>query len=131
MTDDSRQITQKRPARCFEDLVVYQKAFTLSLHIHKVSLKFPKIEQFALADQIRRCSKSICANIAEGYGKQKIFPAEFKRFLAMALGSSDEMRVWIHYCAALQYISHETANFWLEESRTISRMLQSLIYKSS
>jgi hypothetical protein len=49
-----------------EDLEVFRCAYRLSLEIHKSSLEFPRIEQFALADQLRRASKSICANLAEG-----------------------------------------------------------------
>ena len=55
--------------KSFEDLAVFQRAYALSLVIHKVSLGFPKHEQFGFAEQIRRASKSICANIAEGFGK--------------------------------------------------------------
>ena len=72
--------------------------------IHRVSLSFPAVEQRALADQIRRASKSICANLAEGYGRQKGSKAEFVRFIRMAIGSSDEMRVWLRYAFDLGYI---------------------------
>jgi four helix bundle protein len=84
--------------KSFEDLAVFKLAYRLSLEIHRASLDFPAIEQRALAEQIRRASKSICANLAEGFGKQAASPAEFKRFLAMAIGSADEMRVWTRYC---------------------------------
>jgi hypothetical protein len=50
------------------------------------------VEQFALADQMRRASKAICANIAEGFGRQRDSSAEFKRFLMMATSSSEEMQ---------------------------------------
>jgi four helix bundle protein len=80
--------------KSFEDLAVFKLAYRLSLEIHRASLDFPAIEQRALAEQIRRASKSICANLAEGFGKQVASPPEFKRFLAMAIGSADEMRVW-------------------------------------
>ena len=55
----------------FEDMEVFQRAYRVSLEIHRASLTFPAVEQRALADQIRRASKSICANLAEGYGRQK------------------------------------------------------------
>ena len=64
----------------------------------------PKVEQYRLGDQIRRASKSICANLAEGFGKQSYSKAEFKRFIQMSIGSADEMRVWIRYCHDLGYI---------------------------
>src|SRR6476661_6778823 len=52
-----------------EDLEVFRRAYRLSLEIHRSSLALPRIEQFALADQLRRSSKSICANLAEGFAK--------------------------------------------------------------
>ena len=84
---------RKTKVESFEDLEVFQRSYRLSLDVHRTSLSFPGIEQHALGDQVRRASKSICANIAEGYGRQNRSKAEFKRFLAMAIGSADEMRV--------------------------------------
>jgi four helix bundle protein len=77
-----------------EDLEVFQRAYRLSLEVHRASLEFPRIEQWALADQVRRASKSICANLAEGFGRQRLSKPEFRRFVIMALGSADEMQVW-------------------------------------
>ena len=71
--------------RSYEDFEVYQKAYKYSLEIHKKSFEFPKIEQYELASQIRRSTKSVAANIAEGHGK-KSSAAEFKRYL--------EIEVW-------------------------------------
>jgi four helix bundle protein len=93
-------------------------------------LEFPLIEQRALGDQLRRASKSICANVAEGYGRQKRSKAEFKRFLQMAIGSSDEMRVWARYALDLAYIDETAWREWRDEYQIISRMLQSLIGKA-
>ncbi len=78
------------------------------------------------ADQIRRASKSICGNIAEGFGKQRRSAAEFKRYLLMAIGSADEMQVWLRYCSDLGYIDGETCDGWRDEFRQIARMLQGL-----
>src|SRR5882757_7480748 len=75
------------------DLEVFRRAYRLSLEVHRASLEFPRIEQFALADQVRRASKSICANLAEGFGRQQQSRPEFRRFLIMAVGSADEMQV--------------------------------------
>jgi hypothetical protein len=76
-------------AKSFEDLEVFQRAYRLSLEIHQVSLSLPGIEQRALGDQVRRASKSIPVNIAEGFGKQAGSVAEFRRFLRIALGGRD------------------------------------------
>jgi four helix bundle protein len=78
-------------------------------------------------DQVRRASKSICANIAEGFGKQRQSAAEFKRFLMMALGSADEMRVWSRYCLDLGYIDEPCWRHWRDEYQEIAKMLQGLI----
>ena len=80
----------RKPIRSFEDLEVFQRAYRLSLSIHAASKAFPAHEQFELARQLRTASKSICANIAEGFGKQSSSTAEFGRFLAIAIGSADE-----------------------------------------
>ena len=54
-----------------EELEVFGRADRVSLEVHRASLEFPRIEQFALADQVRRASKSICANLAGGFGRQQ------------------------------------------------------------
>ncbi len=113
----------------FEDMEVFQRAYRISLEIHRTSLRFPAVEQRALADQIRRASKSICANLAEGYGRQKGSKTEFVRFVRMAIGSSDEMRVWLRYAYDLDYIDEPTWQGWRDEYQVITRMLQSLADK--
>ncbi len=110
----------------FEDLDVFQRAYRISLEIHRKSLEFPAIEQRALGDQLRRASKSICANIAEGFAKQGGSAAEFKRYLSIATGSSDEMRVWARYCLDLDYIDEAIWRRWRDEYKEISKMLQGL-----
>ncbi len=111
----------------FEDLEVFRRAYAASLDLHRASLTFPEIEQrFGLADQIRRASKSICANVAEGFGKQRRSAAEFRRYLLMAIGSADEMQVWAMYCADLGYVDQDKCGSWRSEYRQIARMLQGL-----
>ena len=117
-------------AKSFEDLEVFQRAYRVSLAVHRMSLKFPKIEQGALGDQVRRASKSVCANIAEGFGKQSQSVAEFRRFLRIAMGSADEMRVWCRYCFDLGYIDETTWKQWRDEYHEIAKMLQGLQAKS-
>jgi four helix bundle protein len=117
--------------RGFEDLDVFRRAYRVSLEVHKKSLDFPRLEQFALADQIRRASKSICANLVEGFGRQGWSKSEFRRFLMMATGSADEMQVWTLYCRDLGYIEGEMAERWQGEYREIARMLQGLARTAS
>ncbi len=70
-----------KAVRTFEYLDVFKRAYRLSLSIHRASLNFPSIEQRALGDQVRRASKSICANIAGGFGKQRQSAADSGDFL--------------------------------------------------
>ena len=112
--------------RSFEDLEVFKRAYRVSLELHRASLEFPRIEQYALADQLRRASKSICANIAEGFAKQRDSEAEYKRFLVMAIGSADEIRVWLRYCLDLGYIDEPAWQGWRDEYQEIARMLRGL-----
>ena len=114
----------------FEKLEVFQKAYRLSLDVHRKSLEFPSVEQYDLARQIRRATKSICANIAEGFGKQRQSPAEFKRYLMVAMGSADEVRVWLRYCFDLGYLDEQTWISWRDAYHEIVKMLQGLHKKS-
>lgn len=108
-------MTDQTPVRSFEDLHVFQRAYTVSLDVHRASLRFPREEQYALADQMRRASKGICANIAEGFGRQRGSSAEFKRFLTIAIGSCEEMRVWTRYAVDLGYIDEAASAKWRGE----------------
>ena len=94
--------------------------------MHRISLEFPQAEQYGLADQIRRASKSICANLAEGFGKQSRSAAEFKRYIQISIGSADEMRVWIRYCFDLGYIDQSQWRSWRDGYQEIAKMLQGL-----
>ena len=78
--------------KTFYDLNVYKSSYELSLKIHKISHSFPKEELYELGAQLRRAAVSVSANIAEGYGGSS---AEFKRYLRIANGSCNEVRVYI------------------------------------
>src|SRR6201987_3102033 len=109
--------TANSGASTFEDLEAFQRAYRISLDLHQASPRFPTIEQHGLADQMRRASKSIRGNIAEGYGKRRRSAAEFKRYLLMAIGSADEMQVWLKYAADLKYIDPAICERWRDEYR--------------
>ena len=120
----------KKQIRCVEDLEVFTKAYEASLKLHALSLKWPKHEQFnGIADQIRRASKGICANLAEGFGKQAYSKAEFKRYISIAIGSADEIKIWISYAKDLNYMSVENAKYYQETYQIVAKMLSGL-YKN-
>jgi four helix bundle protein len=113
----------------YEDLKVYRMAYALVKEIHLASLELPKTEQFGgLADQMRRASRSICANMAEGLSKVTS-PAEERRFLSIARGSCEEMRVWCQMGHDFGYWSSDTALRWRGEYSQISKMLYALMDK--
>ena len=109
-----------------DDLEVYRRAYRLSLEVHRASLELPRIEQFALADQLRRSSKSICANLVEGFAKQSRSAAEYRRSLTVAIGSSDETQLWLRYCVDLGYVEEVAGRRWIADYVEISKMLQGL-----
>jgi four helix bundle protein len=129
MSEDREQkvVTLARAAGSFEDLEVFKRAYRVSLEVHKKSLRFPALEQGALGDQVRRASKSICANIAEGFARQGHAPADFRRYLTMAMGSADEMRLWSRYCLDLGYIEEAMWKAWRDDYQAIAKMLQGLM----
>lgn len=110
----------------FEKLEVFQKSYKLALFIHKIAKEWPKEIQFTLTDQILRASKSIPANIAEGYGKQ-VYSKEFKRFLIISSGSKDEMKVHIMFLKDLGYIDMDIFQKLTKGYDEVGRMLHGLI----
>ena len=114
----------------YHRLKVYQKSYELALELHKITLRFPKIEQYELASQLRRSSKSIPANIAEGMGKQTS-KAEVRRFILMAMGSCDESRVWLEFSKDLGYLTQKDHNDLNQRYQEIGRMLRGVVNRYS
>jgi len=110
----------------YRDLKVFQRAYKLALELHKASLEFPKIEQYALGDQIRRSSRSICANITEGFMRQRDSKAEWKRFLLMSLGSCEETIMWLDFVRDFGYVILPRTAVWQQELSEIVKMLHKL-----
>jgi four helix bundle protein len=113
----------------YRDLDVFKRAYGLALEIHKASANFPKTEQFGgMADQMRRSSKSICANMAEGLGKGES-KKEQMRFLRISMGSSEEMLLWLQFCVDLGYVPAAQAMAWQNDYSQVGKILNSLIEK--
>ena len=107
-----------------EDLHIYQIGYRLMLSVHKTTLAYPKIEQYGgVADQLRRSSRSIVANIAEGFGKQRFYKDEFKRMLVYAIGSCDETLLWIKASYDLGYLSHKRAAEYIGEYKILVKKI--------
>ena len=111
-----------------DDLVVFRRAYALSLELHRASLRWPNVEQHGgIASQLRRSSKSVCALLMEGAGRLRRSRVEFERYLVMALGSADEARLWCRYAADLGYATPEQTAEWRNSYEEIARMLQGLL----
>ena len=109
----------------YRDLEVYQRSMTALVTVHKLAVVFPDYERYGLADQIRRASKSLPANIAEGYGRRGS-AREFKRYLNIALGSANEMIVHLEIAEALGYAEKEACLNLIEIYNIIGKMLYRL-----
>lgn len=113
--------------KSYQDLDVFQRAYHSALNLHKISQSFPDEERYALTSQIRRSSKSICANIAEGHGKSSFSPKEFLRYLNIALGSAEETKLWLCFCKDLGFLSEGDFKKYENEYSEIIKMLYGLI----
>jgi len=108
---------------------IYRKAFELAVKVEPVCRSFPRYEQFALAEQLRKASRSIGANYVEGYIRQDILPADHRRFLIYSQGSCDETRYWLDLGKAIRLISPEAYLELLPLCDSLSRMLVPMIRK--
>ncbi len=88
------------------DLEVYQMAFEAAMRIFEVTKRFPKEETYALTDQIRRSSRSVCANIAEAWRKRR-YAAAFISKLNDAEAEAAETQVWLEFSVRCGYLDAE------------------------
>jgi four helix bundle protein len=110
----------------YKDLIVYQKAYKAAMEIYVVSKTFPKEETYSLTDQIRRSSRSVCANIAEGYRK-RIYPKHFVAKLSDSDGECSETMVHLEFAKDCGYISEEKYQSILDYYEQVGRMLGNMM----
>ena len=104
----------KKPAKSFQDLLVWQKAHQFVLSVYRFTDGFPKKEGYGLVSQFRRAAVSIPANIAEGYKKRG--KADKVRYLNIAQGSLEECRYYLILSQDLNYGTIQDLLYQLEES---------------
>jgi len=92
--------------KSFSDLEVYKLSYKLAIEIFKLSRSFPTSEKYSLTDQVVRSSRSVSANIAEGFGR-RTYTSEFKKFLTYSAGSLEETKVWLSFARDCNYITNE------------------------
>jgi four helix bundle protein len=112
--------------RGYRDLKVYQMAYRLAMEIFKESKKFPKEEVYSLTDQIRRSSRSVVANIAEGFRKRR-YPNMFISKMADSDSEVAETQVWLDFALDCGYLSNDKHNELMSGYEEVGKMLGSMI----
>ena len=110
----------------FKELIVYQKSFDLAMEIFEVSKKFPKEEKYALTDQIRRSSRSVCANLAESYRKRN-YPNYFVSKLTDCDMENSETSVWLDFALKCGYLDSEVHQFLQSWNSEVGKLLNYMI----
>jgi four helix bundle protein len=113
--------------RDFREFKVWEKAHALTLEIYKATAKFPREEIYGLTSQMRRCSSSIPANIAEGCGRSG--NAELARFLQIGMGSASELEYHILLARDLSFLPETIYDRLQDRAIEVKRMLTSLLQK--
>jgi four helix bundle protein len=111
----------------FRNLKVWEKAHSLTLAVYKATSGFPRQERFGLTSQMRRCSASIGANIAEGCGKRG--NNEFQRYLQIASGSASELDYHFLLARDLRFLEEMDYRRLASELLQLRKMLTSLLQK--
>ena len=109
-----------------KDLEVYKKAYSLAMQIFKISQKFPKEEQYALTDQIRRSSRSVCLNLREAWAKRR-YEAHFINKLTDCDGENSETDSSLDFAKDCGYISKVEYESLVIITKEVGKMLGSMI----
>jgi len=111
--------------RTYRDLKVWQKSYTTSLSVYRLTRKFPSDELYGLVSQMRRAVISVPSNIAEGYGRHT--SAEFLRSLRIAYGSNCELETQAMLACDLGFLKAEDSAALQQSIREVELMLASLM----
>ncbi len=110
-----------KKVRTHQDLEVYQMAFKVAMEIFELSKRFPPEEKYALTDQIRRASRSVCSNLGEGWRKRR-YEKAFQLKLNDAEAEANETQVWLEFAVACDYLKPE-------ETRSLYQTYNNIIGK--
>jgi four helix bundle protein len=119
-------MSEEQPLRGHRDLKVYRLAYKLAMEIYEASKEFPKEEKYSLTDQIRRSSRSVAANIAEGFRKRQ-YPKMFVSKLADADREATETQVWLDFARDCKYLPVERCSGLVKEYKEVGRMPGSMM----
>jgi four helix bundle protein len=112
----------------YRDLKVYKLSYKLAMEIFEITKSFPKEEKYSLTDQIRRSSRGVPANIAEGWKKRQ-YPKMFVSKIIDAAGEAGETEVWLDVSKDAGYLSIEKYENLISGYDEVNRMLYGMINK--
>ena len=116
-------VNENKFLKTHEDLAIYQLAFESAMKIFEYSKKFPVEEKYSLTDQIRRSSRSVCANLAEAWRKRR-YRAAFIAKLSDCEAEAAETQVWLKFAVKCQYLEAEQGR---ELYQTYNQILSGLV----
>ena len=122
MRQPDREKGRKKKVVRHTDLEVYQRAFAVAMKLFKLSKTFPAEEKYSLTDQMRRSSRSIAANIAEGWRKRR-YPAAFVSKFNDSEGEAAESQVWLQFAVESGYLEADSTRPLYQELDEIIAML--------
>lgn len=127
--EDPSPAAQTRLVKRHTDLDVYTRAFEAAMRIFEASRAFPKEERYSLTDQVRRSSRSVCANLAEAWRKRR-YEAAFVAKLGDSEAEAAETQVWLQFAVKCEYLAREAGEQLYREYDAILGMLVSMITNS-
>lgn len=110
----------------YKDLIVYKKAYKAAMEVFMETKSFPKEEIYSLTDQVRRSSRSVCANIGEAYRK-RIYPKHFVSKLSDSDSECAETMIHLDFAKDCKYINDKVHKKLIEEYLEIGKMLGSMM----
>ena len=112
--------------RGYRDLKVFQLSYKLAMEIFHLSKTFPREELYSLTDQIRRSSRSVAANLAEGFRKRR-YPNMLVSKLTDCDGEATETQVWLDFALDCGYLSRENRDRLTAGYEEVGKMQSGMI----
>jgi len=122
MTDQK----QSRMAKTAKDLEVYQLAYGIAMEVFEISRSWPREERYALTDQVRRCSRAVCANLREAWAKRR-YPAHFISKLTDADAENSETDTWLDFAKDSGCLSPDQHECLSNKVSQVGRMLGAIL----
>ena len=111
--------------KSYKNLEVYTESYDLAMKIFKITRKFPKEEVYSLTSQMVKASRSVPANISEGWSKRN-YENIFKQHLIHALGSNAEVETWLQFSLDCGYIDSNTFQKLTDKNSVVGRKITKL-----